>query len=167
MDSLRIYGHYAPTFACNCSLEACAVSFAWSRNRSECLLRTWSAFVDTVGLGVSRSRYSAILRMLSMHLYAIACIILCRLAIDDTRSATVGCISGPDIHLAFVMVIGHLTGSNEWPWCLDSGFRLFACSRHLAIYMACPSYYSSSIVCGFSEQLHTFCPPAFICIYVA
>ena len=72
----------------------------------------------------------------------------------------IGCMSRPDLHRSgIVMAFGHLTGSNGCPWYMDSRIWPFVRSRHLALYMARPPHHSSSFVCEFSEQLHTFSRP--------
>ena len=120
-----------------------------------------------MGLGVSSSRYSAIPCLPCISCIS-ACIIVCRLATGDIRPSlpylSFGCRPGPGIHgSGNVMVsLWHfaiLTGSNGCLRYSDSWIWPFVGSRHLAIYMACPSYHSSSFVCEFSEQLHIFCPP--------
>ena len=62
--------------------------------------------IDTVGLGVNRSRYSTVQCMRTMHFYAFSCIIVCRLAIGDTRSAYYRLYTRAQkfIELVFVMV---------------------------------------------------------------
>ena len=114
-----------------------------------------------------------------MHPCALAYIIVCRLATGDTRPPlpylSFGCRFGPDIHgsdivMAFEVSSCHLailTASNECPPFSDSWIWPFVGLRHLAIYMACPLYHSSSFVCEFSEQLYTFFgPPARTCIWL-
>ena len=108
-----------------------------------------------------------------MHPCALAYIIVCRLAIGYIRPPLpylpFGCRSGPGIHRSGTVMVSSchlviLTGSNGFLWYSDSRISPFLRSRHLAIYMACPPYHSSSFVCEFQSNCTLFGSPARIYI---